>query len=1657
MTLSLTYRTVVSCVAGAVALAGFSLASIDHRRSGPLPGGLEPKADSSQLRTQLAQLPLAFERNEGQTDPRVQYLSRGPGYSLFLTSDEAVLQLQPREKSDSRADQSAVRMRLTRTKRDPVVTPEARLAGYSHYYLGNNPKSWRRKVERFARVRYAGVYDGVDLVYYGRQGQLEYDYIVQPGADPGQIRLRISGADNVRLTPEGDLRIQTPGGELKQHRPFVYQEIGGIRKTVPGRYVLASSDLGQEPVVHFGLGSYDRSRPLVIDPVLSFSTYLGGGGADQGSDIKVDAEGYVYVTGRTASINFPVANPQQGFAGGGGQSSAEGTDTFITKLTPTGDALVYSTYLGGTGLDFGNGLALDADRNAYVTGQTGSINFPVQAALQAHYGGGLYDAFLAKLDPAGSLVFSTYLGGTGSDVSWSVLHDGQGGVYLGGSTTSLNFPTLNALQGTHANGGTSPASLEDGFVTKVNGDGSALQFSTYLGAGGRDSCQGLAFDPAGNLCIGGDTTSTNFPVTPNAKQPANAGRTDAFYTKLSPDGLTPLYSTYFGGNYEDRLYGFGVDGLGNVYLSGFTFSTNLPTTFGAIGTVYHGGNSDGFLAKLNAAGNAYVYVTYLGSSGSIEYAYDVAPDAVGNVYVAGYTDSTSFFPLASPYQEYSNSLDGYVMRLDPAGKLLYSTYLGGMSDNTADYIFGITADAGGNAYITGRTYSRNWPLVNPLQAVSGSPTSGDAFVVKLSPLHTVSPDVLQAKAISKTDAELTWVDRANNETGFSLERSTNAVNYTVIATLSPDTTRYVDPGRSPGATYWYRIRAFNSEGYTNYASGAVIMPPDVPSAPTDLTVTPLSASTLRLTWTDNSDNETRFDVYRSYDNGVNYGIIQYLGANTTTYDDANLAANTVYYYRVYASTSSASTVSNTASGQTLTSPPAAPANLQVSVPGNNQLRVTWTDTSNNETGFKIDRSPDGVTWNRTVSVDAANVTTFLDDGLPAGTTFYYRVRSYNAGGESANSSVVSGTTNPPPPAAPSNLTVQEIGTTSVSLRWQDNIGTETGFRVRRAAVSIPVVEIPIPANETSFVDTGLHSNTTYTYQVYAYNPYGSSGATAPVNALTLPAAPSSLTGTATSTRVELHWTDNNTFSPAAIQVERSDDSGATFNALATATAGAGGYADTTVQEDRTYHYRVRATNASGNSTYAASLQITTPLDPPAAPTALTAAYSRDARRVSLVWTDRSSNESGFQVERSADSGASWTQLSTVVAGVTQFNDASWQPDAVHSYRVRAFNRAGVSGYTNLVSLPMPPAAPSGLTVEAVSSHQILLRWADNSSREEAYVIERKAGIEPFREVSAVAGNSTQAYDADLTPDTLYTYRVRARNAVDLSSPSNEAFARTLPDPPAAPTGLTVRALVQGELSLSWTDNSSNEDGFRVELWDGSRFNLLANVGANVTTYTHRSLAGNTSYTYQVQAYNQGGLSGSQETVGVQTLPSTPSNLTARTVSQTEIDLSWTDTNPNPCGHQIERSKDGVNFAYRELVLPGVTTYRDTGLEPGTRYYYRVRAVNGAGSTPYSNTANAVTQLPPPPAAPSNLVGTELSPTQVRLTWRDNSGNESEFRIERSTDGTRFTQVGTVAANVTQFTSSGLTGNTKYWFRVRAANAGGTSGYTNTVNVRTRKK
>ena len=589
-------------------------------------------------------LPRFFEANQGQTDSRVKFLSRGRGDSLYLTPTEAVLVLiKPSEKGEEEKgaergasdrvspgarEASTVRMKFVGARREPALAGAEPLPGRSNYLIGDDPKKWYTGVAHFARVNYEEVYPGVGLSFYGNQSQLEYDFVLAPGADPDLIRIQFEGAEEISLDDGGNLILDIGDAELIQRAPVIYQETEGERRRVKGGYrLLRNHQIG------FTLGPYDEAQPLVIDPVLVYSTYLGGSAADSGFSIAVDSAGNAYVTGETYSFDFPTQNPLQSFFGGGV------LDAFVGKLNAAGTALVYSTYIGGNGSDFGASISVDSAGNAYVAGVTGSTDFPTQNPLQSSYGGNT-DVFVSKLNATGSaLTNSTYLGGGLFDQASGVAVDSAGNAYVTGYTSSTDFPTQNPLQSAYGGG------LEDGFVTKLNAAGTAL-YSTYLGGHDTDWGYGIAVDSAGNAYVAGITSSDNFP-TQNALQSSYGGFYDAFVTKLNAAGTALVYSTYLGGSDDDDVgVDIAVDSAGNAYVTGFTSSTNFPTQ-NAFQT-YGGGQYDAFVSKLNAAGSALVYSTYLGGTDR-DIGWGIAVDSGGNAYVTGQTISSNF-PTQNPLQ-----------------------------------------------------------------------------------------------------------------------------------------------------------------------------------------------------------------------------------------------------------------------------------------------------------------------------------------------------------------------------------------------------------------------------------------------------------------------------------------------------------------------------------------------------------------------------------------------------------------------------------------------------------------------------------------------------------------------------------------------------------------------------------------------------------------------------------------------------------------------------------------------------------------------------------------------------------------------------------------------------------------------------------------------
>lgn len=700
----------------------------------------------------LSGLPIEFEANQGQHPPAVRYLARTSSYRVALTDDGAmVMPLR------SAAPAAPVRMRFEGAAGASLL-PQ-RMSGHrTHYFLGEDRAARYTDIPNFERVLYKAIYPGVDAVFYARDGEIEYDLVLAPRADPRRIALAFDGARRLALDRSGDLLIHTDQGVLVQRKPVVYQERDGRRTPVAASYRIT----GQR--VRFELARYDASRPLTIDPVLSYSTHLGGGSSDAAHAVAVDAAGNAYVAGATASGNWPVAGAYQG-------SLAGTRDAYIAKLNPQGTGLVYSTYIGGRrSASAAKAIAVDAAGNAYVAGTTNSSTYPTtagaySAALAA--GGG----FVTKLNAAGNaLVYSTYLGG--ADVA-ALRVDASGNAYVAGRSGGGLPTTPGALQGSYPS-----AAGSSGFVAKLNPTGTALAYSTFLGGSGADSITALAIDGSGNAYVTGHAQSTNFPIA-SPYQSTSRGGTDAFVAKLNAGGSALVFSTYLGGSSDDYGKAIAVDAAGKVYVAGESYSIDFPVVSGHAKPARSTQYSVGTITVMSADGAGVAMSTYFGGKACLSdtvtgcvptSAYNdgataIAVDPGGqNIYVAGYLSSIQVDLLQDAVQQDRNGeMDAFVLKLsvDPFTQRIlnirYATRLGGAG---AEKATAIALDPQGNAYVVGSSTATNFPTTKGAYRIANA-GGEDVFVAKLSTLGR--PLTLQGACY--VDGIRLWTDGALDATG----------------------------------------------------------------------------------------------------------------------------------------------------------------------------------------------------------------------------------------------------------------------------------------------------------------------------------------------------------------------------------------------------------------------------------------------------------------------------------------------------------------------------------------------------------------------------------------------------------------------------------------------------------------------------------------------------------------------------------------------------------------------------------------------------------------------------------------------------------------------------------------------------------------------------
>ena len=962
-----------------------------------------------QIQSTYTALPLAFEQNQGQTDDRVKYTARTSGYALFLTADDIVFSMQssfraplvrerPLEQKalrlagdpahrqhDTRDSFAVIHMQLTGANAKANIGASDLLPGKANYFIGKDPGKWRSNIPMYARVSYENIYPGVNLAFHGEQRQLEFDFVVNPGASPQPITLHFTGAQKIKTDDSGDLLIASAAGDIMLHKPFAYQQLNGAKQAVDAHFVLKAGNR-----ISFELGEYDHSRELVIDPSVAvlYASYLGGSGADEAEAITVDSStGNAYVTGQTASADFPGASSTNKLTGA--------ANVFVTEMNSTGSNFLFSTYVGGSGTDSGYGIALDKSGDVFVAGGTNSTDFPTTSgAFQTSLGSGAAsNAFIFELNTTGVLTYGTYFGGTGSDVAVGMAFDQATGVYaVVGSASSTDFPVKNALQG-------KLAGASNGFVSLWS-SGNALTFSTYLGAASGDTVNAVALDSSDNVYVTGKTSGPSFPTTTGAFQTkcgsdgtCNGGLPDAFVTEINSAGSKYVFSTFLGGMSNDLGDGIAVDATG-VYVTGQTESNDFPIVTGGFQPTFTGIN-DAFVTKLNLTGSQEMYSSYLGGSAA-QIGASIAVDSGGSAYITGQTDSSDFPLMNATQSTLGGGNDAFVTEVNPSGtKLLFSTYLGGSQDEDDGGNYGAIAvdPYGAGIYVAGNTASGTTPGAFPVfpnpgayqTAYGGGST--DAFVAKYTQ---------QSFGISATSPNA--VSPGNSATSTITLTALNGYDSPVNLTCT------VTGSGSPLPTC--SASSFSTNPLTPTAGGATTtLTITVPSSSSALLagrkfnyaawLPIIGLSVIGLIWSF-SDSERRYSIAFPMITIAGLLLIPACGGNSSV------------------------------SGSILcTSAPSAPTGLAASSTNSTSTTLNWTaaavGANCSVTGYTV--------YENGKSIATPSATTFNVTGLTAGSTYSFTVAASDSAGISAQSSAISVTTaSSGTPAGTYTVTISGVGT-----------------------------------------------------------------------------------------------------------------------------------------------------------------------------------------------------------------------------------------------------------------------------------------------------------------------------------------------------------------------------------------------------------------------------------------------------------------------------------------------------------------------------------------------------------------------------------------------------------------------------------------------------
>jgi hypothetical protein len=1137
----------------------------------------------------LGNSPAVFVQNHGQwSDKTVDYALQSTAANVLMTDHGPVFQVFDQSTSGSKSGEEF----FADFDGANTVTPtgQDRSSAEFNYYLDGKSIT---SVPGFEKIAYTGLYDGINLVAAGKQNSLKYEFDVAAGADASQVKVSYSGITGLSIDHLGRLHIQTKDGDLIDNAPFVYQTINGKQVQVQASFKLLDND-----TYTFQLGKYDTSKALVIDPSLVWSAFLGGSDSDTGNGIAADSTGNSYVTGETSSADFPTTN--------GFDTIIQDTDAFVSKLDANGN-LIWSTYLGGSGEDFGNAIALDANNNPYVTGETTSADFPTTGGFDKTISG-FADAFVTKITSAGVLSWSSYLGGAGTDTGGGIGVDRSGVVYVDGSTSSNDFPRVSAFD-------TVLGGSEDGFVTAINPN-VTIKWSSFLGGNDFDTINGLSVNASGVVGVAGTTESASGLATTGAVDTTLGGFQDAFAASINASAGSLTWASYIGGAGLDSGSGVAVDASGNVDVVGTTSSADFPLQPAANST--HGAFSEAFVTSVKADGTALLFSSYLGvgsatlpagQTGGNTSGLGIALDAAGNMYIVGSTAAHNGLPqIGNGFDSVygGGADDGFVTFITAADAIQWTSYLGG---SDIDEALAVATSLSGDAFVTGFTQSSDFPALNSFDTTFNG--DSDGFVARISANGggnlPIAPQNLVAIAESFSEIDLSWSDFFNDQLGFEiLRRPSTSQTYTSVAKVGAKVLTFKDTGLTPATTYYYHVRAFSvgGNGAVSNAAKATTFSAAL-NPPTNLTAAAFSSTQVNLSWTDNSNNETGFEIWRETVGQPSFTLVHTTGVNATSFSDTGLTPSTEYLYEVRAINTITQSPFTPAVSATTKSASfiIAPSNLIATRQPDGSVVLTWADNSDNETGFSVERAVAGSNNFTTIANTQNDITEFIDTNADANTTYLYRVNAFNNTDTSGFSNIAT-TDLGAALAAPSRVEAQAISSSQITITWLNTATIATSLILQRSIGSsndFATIKRLAPT-ATSFTDSALLASTKYNYRLRAENStdvspkfsnIASDVTLSPTQ--TVPRAPDALKGSAISgDEIELTWHDNAN-NETNYTVERATSLSGPFVVIDTLGPNATSFIDKKLSTGTSFFYRVRARLGTIRSLPSGILKVSTPV------------------------------------------------------------------------------------------------------------------------------------------------------------------------------------------------------------------------------------------------------------------------------------------------------------------------------------------------------------------------------------------------------------------------------------------------------------------------------